>query len=157
MRSKVAAAQAAVIAAARAFVAKRSSWYPDGDEFAALVDTLRDLDTAPLPDPGAGHGRWVEGAPETSRQAALVAPKGCRYDVLMQVAAATPGLTDEQLEHRLKRKHQTVSAARAHLVGVGWLEDSGLRNIVDPKRPKVIWRLTAAGARKLQEATDGAA
>lgn len=153
MRKQV-AAQAAVIAAARTFVAKRSTWHPDGDEFAALVEALQSLDAIELPDPAAGHGRWVEGSPETSRQAALVAPKGCRYDVLMQIAASDVGLTDEQLEHRLKRKHQTVSAARAHLVGVGWLEDSGLRNVVDPRRPKVIWRLTPAGKTKLREEAD---
>lgn len=150
MRKQVAAAQAAVIAAARTV----RDTYGRGHSGAidALIDAIKSLDAIELPDPAAGHGRWVEGSPETSRQAALVAPKGCRYDVLMQIAASPAGLTDEQLEHRLKRKHQTVSAARAHLVGVGWLEDSGLRNIVDPKRPKVIWQLTPAAVAKLREA-----
>lgn len=155
MRKQVAAAQAAVIAAARDVKAGYLRGYSQVVD--ALFDALDKLDAIELPDPAAGHGRWVEGSPETSRQAALVAPKGCRYDVLMQIAASPTGLTDEQLEHRLKRKHQTVSAARAHLVGVGWLEDSGLRNIVDPKRPKVIWQLTPAGKTKLREEDRGAA
>ena len=149
-RKKLAAAQAAVIEAAvevidgwdRGLIASWDRRYKD------LRAAVAALDAVPLPSPEAGHGRWVEGSPETSRHAALTVPKGTRMQIVLQLHAAHPeqqGHTDEELERRLKAKHTTVSAARNHLVGVGWVEDSGFTRAGSSGRPAVVWRLTRAG------------
>lgn len=158
-RRKLAEAEAAVVRCARDFVyavgytgteAKRELVADAMRDLAAAVFNLDDID---LPDPDAGHGRWVEGAPETSRTAALTVPKGIRREIVMQVAS-TPkvavGLTDQELEHRLRAAHTTVSAARNHLVGVGWLADSGCRRLNKSRRPAVVWEITPAGWSALQ-------
>lgn len=152
MPRKINALTADVIRKARAVV---ETSLGTGDLNASIFElsyALVALDTAELPDPDAGHGRWVEGSPETSRHAALTIPQGSRREIVMQVAAASRaqvGLTDEELERRLKKKHTTVSAARNHLVGVGWLQDSGKRRKGSSQRPAVVWELTEAGHRTL--------
>jgi hypothetical protein len=116
-----------------------------------LREAVAALDAVPLPNPEAGHGRWVEGSPETSRNAALVRPKGTRWAIVLQLSLASReqrGLTDEELERRLKAKHTTVSAARNHLVGVGWV--AGLR--LPPQR--IGW--TAGGRVGTDARSDGA-
>lgn len=55
------------------------------------------------------------------------------------------GLTDRELETRLRGKHQTVSSARNWLVNAGWLVDSGKRRKTDSGRPAVVWQITPAG------------
>lgn len=149
-RKQLAAAEAAVIRAARDVVAEWDlgatwSW---SRRYKDLREAVAALDAVPLPNPEAGHGRWVEGSPETSRNAALVRPKGTRWAIVLQLSLASReqrGLTDEELERRLKAKHTTVSAARNHLVGVGWVEDSGFTRAGSSGRPAVVWRLTRAG------------
>lgn len=149
-RKQLAAAEAAVIRAARDVVAGWDlgatwSW---SRRYKDLREAVAALDAVPLPNPEAGHGRWVEGSPETSRNAALVRPKGTRWAIVLQLSLASReqrGLTDEELERRLKAKHTTVSAARNHLVGVGWVQDSGYRRNGSAGRPAVVWRLTRAG------------
>ncbi len=149
-RKQLAAAEAAVIRAARDVVAGWDlgatwSW---SRRYKDLREAVAALDAVPLPNPEAGHGRWVEGSPETSRNAALVRPKGTRWAIVLQLSLASReqrGLTDEELERRLKAKHTTVSAARNHLVGVGWVEDSGFTRAGSSGRPAVVWRLTRAG------------
>lgn len=146
---KLAAAQAAVIRQARELRAGQGT-------LAELSSALDALDALQLPDPDAGHGRWVEGSADTSRHAALTLPRGCRRDIVMQVAcapAALHGLTDDELERRLKRPHQTVSAARNHLVSIGWLQDSGKTRIGRNRRPKVVWTLTPAGVAAVRGAS----
>lgn len=156
-RRKLAAAQAAVIKAARQVVA---GWdlggrsHDDVPCHVALIDAIAALDAIPLPSPEAGHGRWVEGSPETSRHAALVRPKGTRWAIVLQLSLASReqrGLTDEELERRLKAKHTTVSAARNHLVGVGWVQDSGYRRNGSAGRPAVVWELTPAATARVRE------
>lgn len=152
-RRKLAAAQAAVIEAARELIA---AWDTGdrGSAYRTLTESVANLDAVPLPNPEAGHGRWVEGSPETSRHAALVRPKGTRWAIVLQLALASReqrGLTDEELERRLKAKHTTVSAARNHLVGVGWVQDSGYRRTGSAGRPAVVWDLTPAGHTRMRE------
>ena len=166
-RRKLAVAEAAVVRTARDLVYAVGS--PDCDAKAAsvteamraLASAVFELDDIDLPDPDAGHGRWVEGAPETSRAAALTVPKGVRREIVMQVASAPKvavGLTDQELERRLRAPHTTVSAARNHLVGVGWLADSGSRRLNTSRRPAVVWEITPAGWSALQrEVAHGAA
>jgi hypothetical protein len=155
-RKQLAAAEAAVIRAARDVVAGWDlgatwSW---SRRYKDLREAVAALDAVPLPNPEAGHGRWVEGSPETSRNAALVRPKGTRWAIVLQLSLASReqrGLTDEELERRLKAKHTTVSAARNHLVGVGWVQDSGYRRNGSAGRPAVVWELTPAATARVRE------
>jgi hypothetical protein len=155
-RKQLAAAEAAVIRAARDVVAGWDlgatwSW---SRRYKDLREAVAALDAVPLPNPEAGHGRWVEGSPETSRNAALVRPKGTRWAIVLQLSLASReqrGLTDEELERRLKAKHTTVSAARNHLVGVGWAQDSGYRRNGSAGRPAVVWELTPAATARVRE------
>lgn len=52
------------------------------------------------------------------------------------------GYTDEELEFILKRKHQSVSAARNLLVRKGYLVDSGERRRTSSNNPAIVWRRT---------------
>lgn len=54
------------------------------------------------------------------------------------------GLTDDELERRLRAKHTTVSSARNYLVEAGWLTDSGARRDTAGRRPAIVWQLTDA-------------
>lgn len=146
-----------VVRCARQVRATHQDNYHISDELHAALAELRGalamLDNVQLPDPDAGHGRWVEGSPETSMHAALTLPKGRRHAIVMQIASCRDvqvGLTDEELERRLRAKHTTVSAARNHLVGVGWLQDSGRRRKGSSGRPTVVWELTEAARRHLR-------
>ncbi len=156
-RKQLAAAEAAVIRAARDVVAAGGTWGRHGPwsrRYKDLREAVAALDAVPLPNPEAGHGRWVEGSPETSRNAALVRPKGTRWAIVLQLSLASReqrGLTDEELERRLKAKHTTVSAARNHLVGVGWVQDSGYRRNGSAGRPAVVWELTPAATARVRE------
>lgn len=164
-RRKLAEAEAAVIAAARALYPLMVSPLtgPTHERIAIrerFKDAVEALDALDVPDPAADHGRWVEGAPETSQHAALIAPRGIRREIIMQIAS-TPdvqrGLTDEELERRLKARHTTVSAARNHLMNVGWLADGGWRRNGTSRRPTVVWEITPAGWRAIKEGVfDGA-
>ena len=55
-----------------------------------------------------------------------------------------PGLSDENLERRLRRPHTTVSSARNWLREQGWITDSGHRALTTSGRPAVLWRPTEA-------------
>ncbi len=111
-------------------------------------------------------GEYVEGSPETSRNAALAftpASGSVRRRILDEIWSTSfygyVGLTDEVLEHRLKCKHQTLSSARNFLVQAGWLVDSGKRAAsTTTKRPQVVWSLSPAALAVLRgEASNGPA
>lgn len=124
-------------------------------EFKDAIDALRAYEAEQVT---GAEARWAEGSPETSREAAKLAwpvQKSCRLDIIALLAnvpaTAHPGYTDAQLEHRLKRSHQTVSSARNWLVQAGWLRDSGVRRFTPSHRKAVVWMLTDAAVRQLKE------
>lgn len=134
-----------------------------GDGMAALsiwvdrMTTAHDALQAHLVPLADSAGQYVEGSPETSRNAALsILPMSgsTRRRVLDEVYSTTfygyVGLTDEALEQRLKIKHQTLSSARNHLVNAGWLMDSGKRAVASSKRPQVAWTMTPAAVEHLR-------
>lgn len=98
-----------------------------------------------------GPGSYVEGSPDTSVAAArLIAPKAgsVRRQILDQLAVVPEvqrGLTDEELEHRLRARHTTVSSARNWLAERGWIADSGYVRATSSKRDAVVWSLTPGG------------
>lgn len=120
------------------------------------VDALNAF-IAPIID---SPGEYVEGSPETSHNAALAATpiagsvRRRIVDEIWSVEFWVPGLglTDADLEHRLKAKHQTCSSARNWLVEAGWLRDSGQRKMAPSKRLQVLWVLTPAGIEKMRAA-----
>lgn len=127
-----------------------------GGRLCALREAVDALDaySDPIHDT---PGEYVEGSPETSRDAAvMLTPRSgsLRAKVLDEVRIAlflTPdakGLTDEELERRLKGRHQTVSSARNWLVDAGWLIDSGIRRANRSGRWAVVWALSPAARRK---------
>lgn len=96
-------------------------------------------------------GQWVNGAPGTSRSAAmLVVPMSgsIRRQIVEEVYSvhrlASVGLTDNELERRLRGKHQTVSSARNWLVEAGWLRPSGFTRQSESKRDQIVWTLTTS-------------
>lgn len=117
------------------------------------LKALDDYDAAELTGQGA---RWVEGSPETSQEAALKAAplQFSTRSTIIHILAGEPGhggYTDEMLEVRMQRKHQTVSSARNWLVEAGWVRDSGLRRKTRSNREAVVWELTPAAWRKWKE------
>jgi hypothetical protein len=125
-------------------------------ELARAVKALDEYEAANITGAGA---RWVEGSPATSRAAAgLAAPVqgSTRHEIVGLLAtvplSAQPGYTDDQLERRLNKSHQTISSARNWLVEAGWCRDSGQRRLtMRGRRAAVVWELTPAGHAALQE------
>jgi len=101
----------------------------------------------PLPDPGENRlGKFnnphTSGAPETQRQAAVaVYPSSgsLRLKVLNAIGLSPYGMTDHELERKLKLRHQTVSARRNELLKDGWIVDSERRRLTDTGRKAVVW------------------
>jgi hypothetical protein len=123
--------------------------------FGDAVDALNEFEAAELTGAGA---RWVNGSPETSRGAAgLAVPVqgSARHQIIGALAhvarMSEPGYTDAQMEHLLRRSHQTVSSARNWLVEAGWVIDSGKRRMTPSHRAAVVWKLSDAGWHKLKE------
>lgn len=150
-RSKINVLKDDVIAAARTWA---TECYPDFSAERVLNnnENLRDavaaLDAycAPItPTPGS----YVVGSPETSAAAAIALTpiateirKAIVNEVFSVMHYGVPGLSDHQLEQRLRREHQTVSSARNWLCEHGWLVDSGYRTTNPSKRKAVLWALT---------------
>lgn len=108
-------------------------------------------------------GSWVEGSPETSRNAAMsiISTTGSvRRRVVDELfilrsfigegpdSDALSGLTCDDLEHRLHRSHQTVSSAVNWLMNAGWIKDSGSVRTTRSGRDAVIWTLSSAAAER---------
>lgn len=162
-RRKLAALERAVIGSARAVQRAHN----DRTSMLALAIAstcvaIEALD-AYLDQDLSGAGSYVEGSPETSRNSALAMLADgptVRRKILDQIRAAdrgpdeVRGLTDFQLEGRLKMLHQTESAARHALVEKGWIIDSGYRrtNPVSELPCAVYWLSPAARRHFLQVA-----
>lgn len=156
MRTKRAELEQAVIVAARAWAHRGSPCESQEGDLLDAIFALEGYDAAELTGSGA---RWVEGSPETSKDAAALAnpAQGSVRRAIVALCAHTrppeAGFTDAQLERRLNRTHQTVSSARNWLVNAGWLQDSGRRFPTPSGRMAVVWELTAAAHRQLTEGT----
>lgn len=61
------------------------------------------------------------------------------------------GMTDAELEGRLRKSHQTVSAARNELVKRGWLRDTGATKLTQYKREAVAWGPTDLARSAMRE------
>lgn len=118
-----------------------------------LGEVERDNETA-LPDPGANRiGQFSDpaasGAPETQRQAAILAyykTGSDRLRVLDAIARSRDdGLTDFEIEQEFAMKHQTASARRNDLMKDGWIEDSGKRRETDTGSKAAVWILSEQG------------
>lgn len=152
MRRKRVELEQAVLTAAREWATRGSAY-----EF-ALADAVQALNEYEVSEISGGGARWVEGSPETSRGAAGLAwpvQGSTRHQIvgaLSHVAhMARPGYTDAQLEHLLRRSHQTVSSARNWLCEAGWVIDSGTRRLTPSKRKAIVWMLSDAAWTKLKE------
>lgn len=162
MRTKRAELEQAVIVAARDWREADYDADPTAEYLArnALSDCVDALDAHEAAELTGSGARWVEGSPETSRDAALLANPAqgsARRAIVALCAHAQPpenGYTDAQLERRLNRTHQTVSSARNWLVNAGWLQDSGRRFPTPSGRMAVVWELTSAAHRRLHERLD---
>lgn len=161
MRTKRAELEQAVIVAARRWRDETSAPWGAHVSYAHVervlseaISALNAHEAAELTGSGA---RWVEGSPETSKEAAALANpvQGSVRRAIVALCAHTrppeAGFTDAQLERRLNRTHQTVSSARNWLVNAGWLQDSGRRFPTPSGRMAVVWELTSAAHRQLTE------
>lgn len=52
------------------------------------------------------------------------------------------GLTCDQVEQKMNRSHQTISARVNQLRDKGWIVDSGLRRLTRSGRKAIVWRPT---------------
>lgn len=160
MRKKKIELEQAVIRAARAWCDvlrdPRAEMYTQSQD---LEDAVQALDAHQPVKRLDAPGRWVEGSPETSAAAAQLARPALtstRHAIICQIAVhgahpAGRGLTDQELEHRLKRSHTTVSSARNFLVEGGWLQDSGYVRKNTSGRDAVVWELTPAARDDMSE------
>lgn len=73
-----------------------------------------------------------------------------RETVLRALAAVFPdGLTDDEISTKTGLYRYSAAPRRNELLGMGWVEDSGLRRTSPLNRPEVVWRLTNAGYQQL--------
>lgn len=158
-RSNYEAARDAVVTAAMEYHRTRLG-------LAVLFDRCEALHQMELNPIRATHGAYSADAQPTSRKAAFQAKllqgsvrKRIVTEIycLTAVSAELVGLTDDDLERRLKVPHHTLSSARNHLVMHGWLKDSGLTRKTRGGREAIVWRLTEAAefalTNEAQEAT----
>jgi predicted transcriptional regulator len=59
--------------------------------------------------------------------------------------AGPSGLIDQEIEERIKRSHQAVSANRRHLVEAGIVRDSGSKGKTTSGRSAIKWILAKPG------------
>lgn len=150
-------AEQAVIVAARAWnrATGRAPLEPTTREI-ALAWAVARLEALMVTEPTDDNGRYVEGSPTTSRDAALSIRRGSLkrrvIDEIYQAGFARSmlrrhyddspgGCTDDELEQLIRRSHQSVSSARNALVADGWLYDSGDRRTNRSGRKAVVWAL----------------
>lgn len=60
------------------------------------------------------------------------------------------GLTCDQVEVKLNRSHQSISARVNDLMSKGWIMDSGLRRLTRSGRKATVWRPTPAALEQLK-------
>jgi hypothetical protein len=119
------------------------------------VDALNEYEAAELTGAGVPY---AAGSDTSHLSATLCIPvQGSARHAIVGLLSnvselARPGYTDEQLERRLHRPHQTVSSARNWLTNAGWVIDSGVRRKnASSTRQAVVWQLSPAGWAKLRE------
>jgi hypothetical protein len=124
----------------------------------AVIDAVDALDAHNVAQITAAGVPYAAGSDTSyaSAQLSKVTQGSARMEIVGQLARVSPlagiGYTDEQLERRLGKSHQTVSSARNWLVQAGWVRDSGERRInAGSKRPAAVWTLTEAAWRELRQ------
>lgn len=145
MRKKRVELEQDVIIAARTLTS--SSGWGSGD-LKAAVKALDKFEAAELTGAGA---KYTAGSDTSQAAAGLAVP--VQYSARQQIIKLLAhlgelGLTDDQMETRLRRSHQTVSSARNWLVEAGWVRDSGQRRKTRSGRMAVVWMLTDTGVRQ---------
>lgn len=145
-------AEQAVIRTARAWRSTRSGIGNLDERYRAncdLADALQALDALEAGEITDTSGPHVYGSPETSAAAASLSGPlaGTLRRAIIDEIRCTPdalkGLTEDELEVRLKRSHSSVSSAVNHLATViNWLQDSGYRRVTRGGRDAIIWGLT---------------
>jgi hypothetical protein len=125
-----------------------------------LANTWYNVDMVaivPARDPVDGPAVRVSAShPSTSRDMAAKANRSgaLRRDVLEALYQSAD--TDDGLEARLGRTHQSTSACRRNLVLDGLVEAvPGLKRPTRSGNLAVVWRLTAAGHEKVSNARRG--
>jgi hypothetical protein len=86
-------------------------------------------------------------APDTSKAVSERIQKGSLGESILfllgqRLKFGEGGYTDEELEYILKRKHQSVSAARNLLVRKGYLFDTTERRLTSSGNPAIVWGRT---------------
>jgi DNA-binding MarR family transcriptional regulator len=131
-----------VIDAAQAFVRHQGN-------YGNLVEAVTRLDEAPLAKPKVAPTSVLH--PDTSWQAARSMREQLTSDCqdILDALAAVGGLGDDpigltvdQLEQRLARSHQSVSARVNQLMELGWIRDSDVRRPTRSGRRAIVWVLT---------------
>lgn len=156
-RSRIRALEQEVLAAAR--LAADAWHYGVGIPLALqnLGGAVLALDEAA---PGPIDGEPASNGVSTSNRAANAAwplQSSVRRRIISEIAvvmAMQPdmqGCTSDELEHSIRRSHATVSAAVNHLVGAGWLIDSGFERPTRSGRDAIVWRLSEPAIARVQE------
>ena len=159
-RSRIRALEQEVLAAAHAWWRECTSEPDlprDSDTNDRLADAVKALDDAA---PGPIDGEPASNGVSTSNRAANAAwplQSSVRRRIISEIAvvmAMQPemrGCTSDELEHSIRRSHATVSAAVNHLVGAGWLIDSGFERPTRSGREAIVWRLSEPAIAMVQE------
>lgn len=152
-RSAIADAREEVIRRAKIVANNPPAWCRQN--VTDLIDAVLALEEIEPEAIGPDVGAYRHDATSTSRGAAFKARllQGSvrhrvvveLYNVAIAAGETMVGLTDDDLERRLRVPHTTLSSARNHLVNTGWIEDSGLERYTRGQRPAIVWRLTALG------------
>jgi hypothetical protein len=91
--------------------------------------------------------------PETSYIAAektLGHSGTARRKVLAEIVEGWPGLTDEEVQERLRMPPNTERPRRVELVRMGFVKDSGVRRPTVWGNPSIVWSATPKGTAVLQ-------
>lgn len=155
-RRKIDRLRADVIEAARWWSKGATPFWMDPPKTASalLRERLEALDAYCIGIPNS-PGSFAQGS-DTSKTASLMSPiiagsarRKVVDELLSLYGRPSIGLTDSELEARLRLKHETLSSARNWLMNAGWIRDSGKRRLNPSKRPATVWTLTEAGHTRL--------
>lgn len=111
----------------------------------AAVDALEAAAPGPIDGEPASNG-----ASTSNRAASRAFPiqGSARREIIAELhfinsrVPALYGRTSDELEQQLRKPHTTISAAVNHLVGAGWIEDSGYERDTRAGRAAIVWQLT---------------